>query len=76
MHLCQRLNVRRVTVLLVTSYVDSCFRGVRHVSFPGWLRRFKCLGQLPINSGIPPLPSTFSEIFLRLKPRLEVSPRL
>ena len=46
------------------------------MSFPGWLRRFKCLGQLPINSGIPPLPSTFSEIFLRLKPRLEVSPRL
>ena len=64
----------RVTILLVTSYVHLCFRGVRQVSFPSWLCRFKCLGQLPLNSGIPPLPFTFSEIFLRLEPRLEVSP--
>ena len=41
-----------------------CFRGIRHVSFPGWLCYFKCLGQLPINSEILPLPFTFSKISL------------
>ena len=43
------------------------------MSFPGWLCHFKCLGQFPVNSGIPLLPSTFSKIFLRLEPHLEVS---
>ena len=47
------------------------------MSPPGWLCRFKCLGQLPTNSGIPPLPFTFLKFSpltsLVLAPRLELS---
>ena len=35
------------------------FQGICHVSPPGWLCHFKCLGQLPINIGISSLPFTF-----------------
>ena len=47
------------------------------MSSPGWLCHFKCLGQLPISSGIPSLPFTFLKFSpltsLVLAPRLEVS---
>ena len=72
-------KVPRVTFLLAMSLVDSFFRGERHVSSPNWLCRFICLGQSPINRGIPPLPSTFLRFSFfdipRLEPRLGISSR-
>ena len=50
MPLCQWLGVLRVTILLVTSHVDSFFRGVCHMSPVGWSCRFRCQSPLPINS--------------------------
>ena len=53
------------------------FQGICHMSPPDWLCHFKCLGQLPISSGIPSLPFTFLKFSpltsLVLAPRLEVS---
>ena len=51
--------VPRVMTSLVTSCVDLPFRGICHVSFSGWLYRFRCQNLLLINSGIPLLPLTF-----------------
>ena len=77
-HLCQRLDVPRVTTLLVTGRIDSFFLGVCHVSHFGWLCRFRWLSLLPINIRIPPLPFTFLKFppltSLVLAPSLEVSP--
>ena len=53
------------------------FQGICHVSPPGWLCHFKCLGQLPINIGISSLPFTLyiSEIFSFDIPRLSALSR-
>ena len=64
MLLCQWLGVLRVTILLVTSHVDSFFQGVCHVSPFGWSCRFRCPSLLPKNSRIPPLLFTFMKFFL------------
>ena len=51
--------VPRVMILLVTSRIDLPLRGICHMSFSGWLCRFRCQNLPPINSEIPLLPFTF-----------------
>ena len=77
--LFQRLKMPRVLIWLVVHFVDSFFRDENHVSSSGWLCRFMCLGQPPINSGMPSLPSSLLRFFSfdlhRLESHLRVSLR-